>query len=1060
VTGYDFLASGPDDGAQAVTQALGAYIAAQSTTTIFSNDWTRSSLVGPGGAFIPSTGQTPAVTSLNGHADYYGFQPADESGGIVTVDDVVLAGALAFDGRLVFSMGCHAGLSLEDVFSGLTPSASRDWAQSFAGSGAAAFAGNTGFGFGDTEVRAYGEELNRIFARNMASGRMTFGEALSAAKQEYLASLGVVGVYDEKTAAEFTLFGLPMWRLDKGGFTVQALQAAPVTSTTVVDPLTGLSAQKTTITPSFTTTGTLSGEYLVGGAGIQVSHLRPVQPKEIVPVTIPNAHGALVTSLTSSLVSNTFDPVYSRPTIDERAAEPELAYNDVVFPAKLQSVNVSRGADGTATRQLVLVTGQFEGDPDTVDKQGIGRETRFDKVSTLVYGTGPGREHLAPVFSLVDAYRIGTEAPYRAGFSVRVTDRTGTGTGGQVKRVLVAYQDGDVADWRFLDLAQDPADPTLWTGIGDLTNPSFQYFAQAVDASGNVGVTSNKGSYYAFSHVAEQPTTASPPRVVIAQPTDASAGGGAGIYVVGEPLTASFACIDPDSVVVSCTATLDGTDIAQGATIDTSSSGQRTLTVAAVDAAGVTTKRTITFYVVGVGLTPAPGISGWNTGDVTVSVTGGVPAELLTGVTLMIDNTSVKATTATVSVDGAHTAAIVGPTGATSAPVSFKIDRTAPLIAITVPTAGATYSQGQSVTVTYSCTDGTGSGVASCTGTVPSGSALDTSSTGNNKVFSVVTTDQAGNSRTIDITYNVAFGLAGKTVFARGGDIWAIDASAAQPVAVNLTPGPDIDSEPARSPDGTAIIFARRPAKGTVTTLYLYDGTGVRRVIAGTSCADLNPVPVEGTAPTWSPDGTKIAFQSAWRASKGIDVWTATLTRSGTCALAVANTVANLTNVAGDDRTPTWSPVAATDPRTSLYNRIAFSANRSKGSYKLYMRTLGDTSGATEVRITIGSNDDVEPSWSPDGATIAFSSNFAGGTGGFEIHLTTPQPDSSKTRITTIDGADGQPVWIAGGTSILFVSNRSGSATDPSAGLYTMRPTASSAPVKVAGTAPGDRDPG
>ena len=67
------------------------------------------------------------------------------------------------------------------------------------------------------------------------------------------------------------------------------------------------------------------------------------------------------------------------------------------------------------------------------------------------------------------------------------------------------------------------------------------------------------------------------------------------------------------------------------------------------------------------------------------------------------------------------------------------------------------------------------------------------------------------------------------------------------------------------------------------------------------------------------------------------------------------------------------------------------------------MRSATDTTGSTEVRVTIGSNDDIEPSWSPDASKIAFSSNFAGGTGGFEIHLATPVPDSNKTRITTIE---------------------------------------------------------
>ena len=98
------------------------------------------------------------------------------------------------------------------------PSSSRgnDWAEAFRGGKAAVFVGNTGFGFGDTDLLAYGEDLNRRFAASMASGELTLGEALAQAKQDYAGSLGLVGVYDEKTLAELTLYGLPMWQLGPG----------------------------------------------------------------------------------------------------------------------------------------------------------------------------------------------------------------------------------------------------------------------------------------------------------------------------------------------------------------------------------------------------------------------------------------------------------------------------------------------------------------------------------------------------------------------------------------------------------------------------------------------------------------------------------------------------------------------------------------------------------------------------------------------------------------------------------------------------------------------------
>ena len=122
-TGYDFL----KDGATSVSAFLGQYVSvAGANRSVINDAWTRSTLVGVGGQFLPTGGPVPAVTSLNGHADFYGFQPAvlepDASqpvadprrSGFVTTDDVTES-SLTFDGRIVFSMGCHAGLNVMDL---------------------------------------------------------------------------------------------------------------------------------------------------------------------------------------------------------------------------------------------------------------------------------------------------------------------------------------------------------------------------------------------------------------------------------------------------------------------------------------------------------------------------------------------------------------------------------------------------------------------------------------------------------------------------------------------------------------------------------------------------------------------------------------------------------------------------------------------------------------------------------------------------------------------------------------------------------------------------------
>ena len=85
--------------------------------------------------------------------------------------------------------------------------------------------------------------------------------------------------------------------------------------------------------------------------------------------------------------------------------------------------------------------------------------------------------------------------------------------------------------------------------------------------------------------------------------------------------------------------------------------------------------------------------------------------------------------------------------------VQAPADATAPTISITSPADGATYQQGASIYASYSCSDSADSS-PQCTGTVPNGSAIDTSTTGT-KTFTVTATDSAGNSDAKSVTYYV-----------------------------------------------------------------------------------------------------------------------------------------------------------------------------------------------------------------------------------------------------------------------------------------------------------------
>src|SRR5262249_25091876 len=193
-----------------------------------------------------------------------------------------------------------------------------------------------------------------------------------------------------------------------------------------------------------------------------------------------------------------------------------------------------------------------------------------------------------------------------------------------------------------------------------------------------------------------------------------------------------------------------------------------------------------------------------------------------------------------------------------------------------------------------------------------------------------------------------------------------------------LDPGSYLDDQAAKSPDGTKVVFARRSSATGPSQLWTIDADG-RNPVQLTSTGD-------NTAPAWSPDGGKIAFQSTRTGSKGYDIWVASWNGS------ILSDLANLTNMTPDDLTPTWSP--------ANIGRIAFASTREGKQFEIYSMT---TSGGSVVKLTDDPRPVRDPSWSPNGAKIAFSGNRTGG-GGFDIYVMDASTGANTVRLTTING--------------------------------------------------------
>jgi Tol biopolymer transport system component len=173
---------------------------------------------------------------------------------------------------------------------------------------------------------------------------------------------------------------------------------------------------------------------------------------------------------------------------------------------------------------------------------------------------------------------------------------------------------------------------------------------------------------------------------------------------------------------------------------------------------------------------------------------------------------------------------------------------------------------------------------------------------------------------------------------------------------------------PELSPDGSRILFTNHG-----NGLWVMDPDGS------------NPRPLtfkDDIDPTWSPDGSMIAFASSREGSRQLFVANANGRQ--------VNRVTDLRDMGGRS---SWSPDGT---------RLAFYRGPA-GDRDIYVINID---GTGLDRLTNG-GDNLGPSWSPDGEWIAFTS-FRDGNN--EIYIVRPD-GSRETRLTNSPISDWQPRW-------------------------------------------------
>jgi Tol biopolymer transport system component len=181
---------------------------------------------------------------------------------------------------------------------------------------------------------------------------------------------------------------------------------------------------------------------------------------------------------------------------------------------------------------------------------------------------------------------------------------------------------------------------------------------------------------------------------------------------------------------------------------------------------------------------------------------------------------------------------------------------------------------------------------------------------------------------------------------------------------------------------------------------------------AGAASGQVGPLqPVIGNdSPSWSPDGSLIAFTS-FRHGLG-DIYVIGPDGRGERRLT--------THAAHDDH-PAWSP----DGR-----QIAFVSSRD-GNPELYVM---NADGSGQRRVTASPGREYYPTWSPNGTRIAFQSDRTGRANIWAVDV----DGSNLARLTTGELSSQRPSWSRNG-EIAFYSNREGAFK-----IFVMAPDGSS----------------
>jgi TolB protein len=206
------------------------------------------------------------------------------------------------------------------------------------------------------------------------------------------------------------------------------------------------------------------------------------------------------------------------------------------------------------------------------------------------------------------------------------------------------------------------------------------------------------------------------------------------------------------------------------------------------------------------------------------------------------------------------------------------------------------------------------------------------------------------------------------------------------------------------SGDGGGVIVFASDRSGGRMDLYLINGDG-------SGLIQITQTRADELAPSWSPQGDKIAFIRVSGSNLNLYI----LELEDVLQPPTEDRSIRISSLTLNEAPPTWS----SDGLLLVYSAFV------EGNLDLVQI---ESDGQNEVYITNTNHDEQHPAISPDGKKIIYASNL---NGSYDLYLTDFSPNtildlSNAIQITDDPGDELFPSWSPGGDHIIYTSSKNG----------------------------------